>query len=84
MKKVIFKLSKIEPVCIFKEGWCVGLGQEGGSLCETGGNCLKYLKRGWSRKEGGGNKHLKKRGQAGLRGGYLKKGGGWNPLTNYK
>ena len=54
-----------------KEGWCVGLGQEGGSLRESGGNCLKYLKRGWNRKEGRGNKDFKKGG------------GGWIPLRNY-
>ena len=44
-----------------KEGWCVGLGQEGVSrredgvcLCEVKGNCLKYLIRGveWKRKKG--------------------------------
>ena len=38
-----------------KESWCVGLGQEGGSLREggggVGGDCLKYLQRGWNRKE---------------------------------
>ena len=40
-----------------KESWCVGLGQEGGSLREGGGgvggggDCLKYLQRGWNRKE---------------------------------
>ena len=45
------------------------------------GNRLKYLKRGWNRKEGRGNKYLKGRGQAGSRGGCLKRGGGgWNPL----
>ena len=42
---------------------------------EGGGNCLKYLKRGWNRKEGRGNKDFKKGGQAGSRGGCLKKGG---------
>ena len=54
-------------------------------LREVGENCLKYLKRGWNRKEGRGNKDFKKGGQAGTRGGCLKKGGkaGWNPLTNY-
>ena len=40
------------------------------------GNCLKYLKRGWNRKEGRGNKDLKKEGQTGSRGGCLKKGKG--------
>ena len=43
---------------------------------EGGGNCVKYLKRGWNRKEGRGNKDFKKRGgQAGSRGECLKKGG---------
>ena len=66
-----------------KEGWLVVLGQEG--LCEGWGNCLKYLKREWNRKEGRGSKDLKKGGgvQVGSRGGRLKKKGGWNPLTNY-
>ena len=33
---------------------------------------------------GGKTKTLnKKGGKAGLKGGCLKKGGGWNPLTNY-
>ena len=45
-------------------------------LHEDGGNCLKYLKRGWNRKEGRGNtKILRKAGRAGSRGGYLKKRG---------
>ena len=34
-----------EPLCMCKEGWCIELGQEGGSLHEGSGNCLKYLKR---------------------------------------
>ena len=43
---------------------------------EGGGNCVKYLKREWNRKEGRGNKDFKKGGgQAGSRGGCLKKGG---------
>ena len=46
------------------------------------GDCLKYLKRGWNKKEGRGNKDFKKGRQAGSRGGCLKKGG-WNPLRNY-
>ena len=39
----------------------------GVGLREGGGNCLKYLKRRWSRKEGRGNKDFKKwgGGQAG-------------------
>ena len=52
-------------------------------MCEGGENCLKYLKRGWNRKEGRGNKGFKKGGQAGSRGGCLKKKGGWSPHTNY-
>ena len=52
------------------------LGHEGGV------NCLKYLKRGWNRKEGGRDKDFKKgRGQAGLRGGYCKNGGGGEART---
>ena len=38
-----------------------------------GGNYLKYLKRGWNRKEGRGNKDFKKGEQAGSRGGCFKK-----------
>ena len=52
-----------------------GLGQEG-----VGENCLKYLKRGWNRKKGRGNKDFKKGGQAGTRAGYLKKGVTGTPL----
>ena len=44
-----------------------------GRLHEGGGNFLKYPKRGWNRKEGRGNKTFKRGGQAGLRGGCLKK-----------
>ena len=53
-------------------------------MCEGGGNCLKYLKRGWNRTEGRGHKDFKKGGASWVKGGCLKKGeGGWNPLTNY-
>ena len=50
---------------------------------EGGRNCLKYLKRGWNRKEWRGNKDFKRggRGQAGSRG-VLKREAG-DPLTNY-
>ena len=51
-----------------KEGWCVGLGQEG--LQEGGENSLKYLKNGWNRKGG-----RRKKGAARSRGGCLKNGG---------
>ena len=50
---------------------------------EGGGNCLKYLKWGWNRKEGKGNKDFKKRRQAGSRGRCLKLGVAGNLLTNY-
>ena len=51
---------------------------------DGGGDCLKYLKRGWNKKEGRGNKDFEKGGgQAGSRGWCLKRGGGSNPLTNY-
>ena len=43
---------------------------------EGGGNCLKYLKKGWSRKGGRGNKDFKKGKRAGSRGGCLEKGAG--------
>ena len=55
----------------------VGLGKKG--VSKGGGDCLNYLKRGWNRKEGRGNKYLKKGGggwQAGPRGGCPIKGGG--------
>ena len=45
-------------------------------------DCLKYLKRGWSRKEGRKAKILKSGGKLGQGVGVLKNGG-WNPLTNY-
>ena len=47
---------------MFKEGWCVGLGQEG--LHEGGGIYLKYFKRGWNRKERRGSKGFIKVGGA--------------------
>ena len=53
-----------------------------------GENCLKYLKRGYNRKEGRGNKDFKKGGQALGQGVCALKrkggGGGWKPLTNYE
>ena len=49
-------------------------------LHEGGGNCVKYLKRGWNRKEGRRNKDFKRGGgQAGSRGGCLKKEEPANP-----
>ena len=43
---------------------------------ESGGNCLKYLKREWNRKAEKGNKDFKKGGEAGSGGGGALKGGG--------
>ena len=52
-------------------------------LREGRGNCLKYLKRGWNKKDGRGNKDFKRGGgggggggQAESRSGRLKKGRG--------
>ena len=50
---------------------------------EGGENCVKYLKRGWSRTERRGHKDFKKGGKLGQWVGALKKGRGWNTLTNY-
>ena len=62
----------------------VGWSHEGSrGLNEGGGKHLEYLKRGWNRKEGRGNKDFKNGRQAGSRSWSLKKGrGGWNPVTN--
>ena len=45
-------------------------------MSEGRGKCLKYLKRGWNRKDRWGHKDLKKGGQAGSRDSYLKNGEG--------
>ena len=50
------------------------------------GNCLKYLRRGWNRKEGRENKDFKKGEKLGQEVGALKVAGGewsWNPLMKY-
>ena len=51
-----------------------------------GEDCLKYLKRGWNRKEGRGNKDFEKGGKLGQGVGTLKwdGGGGWNNLTKHE
>ena len=41
-------------------------------MCEVGENCLKYLKRGWNRKDGRGNKDFKKEDKLGQDVGALK------------
>ena len=51
-------------------------------MLEEIGSCLKYLKRGWNRKEGRGNKDFKKGEGASCVKEYLKKVD-WNPFTNY-
>ena len=43
---------------------------------EGRGNCLKYLKRGWNRKEGRGHKDFKKGNKLGQGVGAVKKGAG--------
>ena len=48
---------------------------------ESGGNCLKYPKKGGTEKKGRRNKDIEK-GGIGSRCGCLKRGG-WNPLKNY-
>ena len=48
----------------------VGIGRR--DLGESGGNCLKYLKREWNRKEGRGHKDFKKGGKLGQEVGALK------------
>ena len=48
---------------------------------EGGGNCLKYLKRGGTKKRGGETKILR-RGKVSEGVGAIKTGG-WNPLMNY-
>ena len=54
-----------------------------GGGCVRVGDCLKYLKRAWNRKQGRGDKDLKKGGdKLGQRVDALT-GGGWNPCTNY-
>ena len=50
--------------------------------CESERNCLKYLKRGWNKKEGRGNKDFKIEVQDGSRGKCLKKVGAGTPLRN--
>ena len=66
---------------MYKEGWCVGLGQEG--VAWGRGNYLKYLKRWCNRKKGGvGNKDFKKGGKLDQGVSALKREG-WNLLTNY-
>ena len=50
-------------------------------MSEGGENCVKYLKRGWNRKEGKRNKDFKRGGRGSWRGALNV--GDWNPLMNY-
>ena len=61
----------------------VGWSDKGNMGCvRVGENCAKYLKTGAT--EGRGNKDFKKgEGASWVKEGALKRGGGWNPLTNY-
>ena len=45
-------------------------------LCDGGGDCLKYLKTGWNRKEEKGNKDFKKKTMLDQGVGASKRGGG--------
>ena len=67
-----------------KEGWYVGLGQEGGCLHESGENCLKCLIRGRNKKEGRGNKGFKRGGKLGQGVGALKSEETGTPLRTMK
>ena len=49
-------------------------------MCEGGWKGLKYLKRGWNRKEGRGDKDFKSGGKLGQGMGALKKRGTGIPL----
>ena len=59
-KKIILSCLKTNLcVCVRKFGVRIRIG--GGGFSALGwGDCLEYLKRGWNRKEGSGNKHSKK------------------------
>ena len=64
------------PFCL-NQGRLVGRIKGRRELHQGGRNCVKYLKRGWNRKEGRGNKKFLKGRQAGSRDGCLKKDGGF-------
>ena len=49
-------------------------------LCKAEGNCLKYLKRGWNRKDRWENKDFKEGGKLGQGVGVLKWVGAGTPL----
>ena len=55
---------------------CLDKPLEGGCLHNGGDNCLKYLRKGWNRKEGGNTNILKRGGKLGEGVGALKRGAG--------
>ena len=80
MAKSNSKLSRKKPMCMCK-GSLVFRIRAGGVCLRNGwggGDCLKYLKKGWNRKEGRRNKSFKKKeaGKLGQGVGALKRGAG--------
>ena len=68
-------------ICL-NQGRLVGWMRAGEGCIKVGGDRkVKYLKMGWNRKEGRGNKTFKKRGKPGQGVGVLKRGGGTPLLT---
>ena len=57
--------------------------RKGGGCVRVGGTVWNTLKEGGTEKRGREAKILKKKGQAGSRGGCLKNGGSGTPLRNY-
>ena len=75
---MIVELVKSPFWYLFKPRKIVWSDQGRRGLHKDGGNCLKYLKRGWSKKEERGKKDLKKvGGKLGQGVGVLKRG--WVP-----
>ena len=86
MKKVHSQLSKNEPENIpYSKSpfWYFFKPRKVGRIRAVLGNCLKYLKRGWNRKEGRENKDFKKGGILDQGVGALIRGGDWSTFTNY-
>ena len=62
MKKVILSCLKMNLYVCVRKFDVLDKNRKGGSLHEVRGDCLKYLKRGWNRKEGVETKSLKGEG----------------------